>query len=330
MRRLAILACLLTVCITASSALIRHWQAGLGCEAWAACGALFPARVDASTAAPAENPPTAIRVARLTHRASASAVGVLVAIVALFGWPRFSAGQRWAAAIALADTVFLAWLGRYTPHDLPLVTVANVAGGMVLAGALAWIAASRLGPQAPANALRRAPHGSPAPRAAAPAILALLLMGLMVFSGTMTSVRGAVDACPQLWCLAGARFEPAAFDPWASGGLQQGGEIGMHLVHRALALAFAATASVAAARAWRGGDSSDRMLAATTAVLIAMQLALGLATAFGVAPLPTATLHNAVAALLASVLAALAASAPRAAAAPRLRAAANPDRFAET
>ncbi|MFP5411637.1 MAG: hypothetical protein ACLGHB_01565, partial [Gammaproteobacteria bacterium] len=65
MRRLAILACLLTVCITASSALIRHWQAGLGCEAWAACGALFPARADASTAAPAENPPMAIRVARL-------------------------------------------------------------------------------------------------------------------------------------------------------------------------------------------------------------------------------------------------------------------------
>ena len=104
----------------------------------------------------------------------------------------------------------------------------------------------------------------------------------------------------------------------------------MHLIHRALALAFAATASVAAARVWRGGDSSDRMLAATTAVLIAMQLAMGLTTAFGVAPLPTATLHNAVAALLASVLAALAASAPRAAAAPRLRAGANPDRFAGT
>jgi heme A synthase len=330
MRRLAILACLLTVCITASSALIRHWQAGLGCEAWAACGALFPARADASTAAPAENPPTAIRVARLTHRASASAVGLLVAIVALFGWPRFSAGQRWAAAIAFADTVFLAWLGRYTPHDLPLVTVANVAGGMVLAGALAWIAASPAGLPAPANAWRPSRGRSTVSRAAGPAILALLLMGLMVFSGTMTSVRGVVDACPQLLCLAGARFEPAAYDPWASGGLRGGGEFGMHLIHRALALAFAAAASVAAVRAWQGGDSGNRMLAAATAVLLVAQLALGLATAFGTAPLPTATLHNAVAALLASALAAIAAAASGPVSVPRFRAAADPDRFAGT
>src|SRR5690606_12409625 len=140
----------------------------------------------------ADPPPKAIRVARLTHRASASAVGLLVAMIALFGWTRFSTGQRVAAAIALADTVFLAWLGRYTPHDLPLVTVGNVAGGMVLAGALAWIAASPAGRRvrrdAPSASLA-APSGS---RTGGPALLALVLLGLLVFSGTMTSVRGAV------------------------------------------------------------------------------------------------------------------------------------------
>lgn len=327
MKRLALLACLLTVCITASSALIRHWQAGLGCDAWGACAATFPVRGGAEAAAgvPVE-PPPAIRVARLTHRASASAVGLLVAAIALFGWARFSGAQRVASAIALADTVFLAWLGRYTPHDLPLVTVGNVAGGMVLAAVLAWLATADAGRAAPP--VSRAVTS--APRAGGPAGFSLLLMALLVFTGTMTSVRGAVDACPQLLCLGGARLEAAAFDPWAAGDLERPAEIGMHLVHRLLALAFAAAALSAASRAWRSAAASERGLAVAIAVLVATQLALGLATGFGAAPLVTATLHNAVAALLASVLTALAAAAPRATAAPRLMAAADPDRFAGT
>src|SRR5690606_23329212 len=121
-----------------------------------------------------------------------------------------------------------------------------------------------------------------------PALLALALMGLLVFSGTMTSVRGAVDACPQLLCLDGARLEPAAFDPRAPGGLQKAGEIGMHLAHRGLALAFAAAALLAAARSWAGGAGRDRMLAAAMILLLAAQFTLGLATAFGAAPLATA------------------------------------------
>jgi len=326
MRRMAIVACLLTVCIAASSALIRHWQAGLGCDAWAACGTLFPLR-EAAGAESADPPPKAIRVARLTHRVSASAVGLLVAMIALFGWIRFSTGQRVAAAIALADTAFLAWLGRYTPHDLPLVTVGNVAGGMLLAGALAWIAV----PTARDRLLRET---SSTRRARAPGLgaawLALLLMGVLVFSGTMTSVRGAVDACPQLLCLDGARLESAAFDPWAPGGLQKAGEIGMHLAHRGLALAFAAAVLLAAARAGSAGAGHGRSLAGALVLLLVAQIALGLGTAFGLAPLATATLHNAVAALLAAALAALAAAAPRLVAAPRLRVAADPDRLAGT
>lgn len=347
MKRLAILACLLTVCITASSALIRHWQAGLGCEAWSACAALFPLReaagadgarsagnadrtADGSLQARADPPPTAIRVARLTHRASASAVGLLVALIALFGWTSFSTGQRVAAAIALADTAFLAWLGRYTPHDLPLVTVGNVAGGMALAGALAWIAASPAGQRVPQAASPASVSATPGSRAGAPAWLALLLMALLVFSGTMTSVRGAVDACPQLLCLDGARLEPSAFDPRAPGGLQKAGEIGMHLAHRGLALAFAAAALLAAVRARTGRAGRDRSLAGAVVLLLAVQFVLGLGTAFGAAPLATATLHNAVAAVLAALLAALAAGAPRLSAEPRLRVAGSPDRFAGT
>lgn len=312
MKRLAILACLLTLCITASSALIRHWQAGLGCEGWTGCAAVFPNRAEASVALPAADPPPAIRVARLTHRVSASAVGLLVVFVVLFGWSRFSAGQKVAAAIALADTLFLAWLGRYTPHGLPLVTVGNVGGGMLLAGALAWIAAAPGTAPASAGAL---PAGRSAPvpsRAAGSAVLALLLLALLVFDGTMISARGAVDACPQLLCLDGASFGLAAFDPWAQGSVPPAEGMTMHLLHRALALAFVAAALRAAERAWTGPSARARGLAALIVGLLLAQVALGLATAFGAGPLASATLHNAVAVLLVAALAALAARKPSA------------------
>ena len=50
-RVVALLACLLVVCITASSAFIRHWQNGVGCEGWPVC--YRPAQSSTHGAAPA-------------------------------------------------------------------------------------------------------------------------------------------------------------------------------------------------------------------------------------------------------------------------------------
>src|SRR5690606_24939251 len=122
----------LTVCITASSAFIRHSQAGLA-AAPAAAGVTGGA--DAATA-------PGVRVARVLHRVSAMLVGVLALLVAVFGWSSMRGAARFALAFALADTAFLAWLGRFTPHPVPLVTVGNLVGGIALAAAFAWIAAS--------------------------------------------------------------------------------------------------------------------------------------------------------------------------------------------
>src|SRR5690606_17909366 len=94
---------------------------------------------------PAGEAPAPVRIARALHRVTATLAGVLVLLVVAFGWTTMGAGERIAAAVALADTVFLSWLGRYTPHDLPLVTLGNLAGGLLLAAALAWIAAARGG-----------------------------------------------------------------------------------------------------------------------------------------------------------------------------------------
>src|SRR5690606_11467957 len=111
---------------------------------------------------PAGDAPAPVRAARALHRVTATLAGVLVLLVVAFGWSTMGGGERIAAAVALVDTVFLSWLGRYTPHDLPLVTLGNLIGGLLLAAALAWIAAARRGPKraaAPGAAGRGDPGG---------------------------------------------------------------------------------------------------------------------------------------------------------------------------
>jgi len=345
-RVLALVACLLTVCITASSAFIRHWQNGVGCEGWPACyrAAQPPARVPSATGAdaqgaldaavatiarvPAGDAPAPVRAARALHRVTATLAGVLVLLVVAFGWSTMGGGERIAAAVALVDTVFLSWLGRYTPHDLPLVALGNLIGGLLLAAALAWIAAARRGRKraAPPGAhgqgadgqggARRGDLAGDAARGVRPfAIAALVLLALIAWGGTMIGERHAIDACSTPTCASGAAFDIAALDPMqATVAVDAPAARGLHVAHRLAALVLA---SVVAALAWRL-RAARPAVAAWLALLVLAQFVLGAGTALGGDPLLTATLHNAVAALLAVALAAVAGSAVSAAPTRRL------------
>lgn len=327
-RVLALFACLLTVCITASSAFIRHAQNGVGCDDWPACYRAAQAAaetraagiaqsrgaVDAAAAtAPTAEATAAVRIARSLHRVSATLVGVLVLLVAVFGWSSMRGAERIAAAVALVDTVFLAWLGRYTPHDLPLVTLGNLVGGLLLAVALAWIAAarSRRGAGAAGSAGASAGSAGSAGSAASGkagaariALAALALLGLLAWGGTMIGARHAIDACDTPLC-AGARFDPAAMNPVRTAvavAVDVAAARGMHLAHRVAGLVFATLVALLAFRL-RGVRP---VLAAWLVTLAIAQILLGAGTALGAQALTTATLHNAVAALLAAALAAVA------------------------
>lgn len=296
-RILAVLACLLTVCITASSAFIRHTQNGVGCDGWPAC--YRAAQVATATAAPTAEAPGAVRIARSLHRVSATLVGVLVLFVTLFGWSSMRAAERVVTALALLDTAFLAWLGRYTPHDLPLVTLGNLIGGLLLVAALAWIVAARRG----ASARSGATGTTAASGAAGIAVAGFVLLGALAWSGTMTGARHVIDACGTLWC-ADAHLDWAAMDPVrVMVALDAAAARGIHLGHRLVALLFVALVARLALRL-RGARP---VLAASLAVLALVQALLGAGTALGVQPLASATLHNVVAALLAALLAVAAA-----------------------
>jgi len=350
-RWLAILACALTVCITASSAFIRHSQAGLGCPDWpdGACVAgLRAAKVDARAAVPADRQPAAraeaqsaaqtglqraaqpgaappgVRAARALHRVSAMLVGVLVLLVAVFGWSSMRFGARVALVIALADTAFLAWLGRFTPHPIPLVTIANLVGGIALAAAFAWIAASLRSPAKPGAAATGTAPGTSArigaasasigsafdargPIVAPPAVLAagLALLAAAAWIGTMIGAHDAIGVCDGASCAGTVRLDAGtldAFRPVTS--IDAAAGRGLHWLHRIVAAAFTIVVLVVAVRARRSGASRVAML---LVVLLIAQIAAGVDTAVGVWPLGTATLHNAVATLLAVALTAIAA-----------------------
>ena len=292
-RVVALLACLLVVCITASSAFIRHWQNGVGCEGWPACyRTAQSATHGAASASAAAATPAPVRIARALHRVSATMVGVLVLLVAVFGWSTMGRGERIAAALALLVTVLLAWLGRYTPHDLPLVTLANLLGGLLLAAALAWIAAARRTDRRASGVTRLA-------------VAALALLGLLAWGGTMIGARHAIDACPTPLCLAGSRLDAASFDPMqAALAIDAAAAQGLHVAHRAAGLALALVLALLALRLRAARPAT----AAWLALLGTAQLLLGAATALGAQALLTATLHNAIAALLAVALAGVAAS----------------------
>lgn len=292
-RWLAIVACVLTVCITASSAFIRHSQSGL---AGAPAAAVVASGADAAAAAPG------VRTARVLHRVSAMLVGVLVLLVAVFGWSSMRTGARVALVFALADTAFLAWLGRFTPHPVPLVTVGNLVGGIALAAAFAWIAAS---PRAEAERAFRSAATPVVRGATAAAFTALVLLAVAAWLGTMIGAYDAIGACEGARCAGAVRLDAAAFDPMRTPqAIDAAGARGLHWAHRGVAVAFAVVALSVAVRA-RGNGMAG--VAAALAGLLLAQVLTGVGTTLGLQPLSTATLHNAFAALLAVTLAAIAA-----------------------
>lgn len=314
-RRLALLACIFTLCITAASSFIRNTQAGLGCSPWPQClERQGEARAGGGVlrmapAAGASGEVDAVFVARALHRISAVLVGLLALGIALFGWSRFGASDRAAAALALVVTVFLSWLGRYTPHDLPLVTIGNVLGGFALAATFGWIAAGGTRVRRAASSMRPRPLGGAGPGAtggsgsvagpgarAVLAWIALALAGLQSALGVTIGARDAVGACVRPLCLPQAAVDPAVFDPRVAQAIASAADgQALHLAHRLLAIAVAAFVLLLVLRPASGdpGTAGGLRLPALGALACIVLLApLGLATASGLLGPEGGTLHN--------------------------------------
>lgn len=227
-----------------------------------------------------------------------SAIALALPLVVAARLPK-SSPYRIAVA-AFAVVIFQAMLGMWTVTLLlkPVVVMGHLLGGLLTFSLLAYVALS----------LTSRSVAMPAQQRLRPmVVVALVLLALQIALGGWTSSNYAALACgsdfpqcagawwPQtdfregfvLWRGIGVNYEGGVLDAAARAAIQIAHRIGALLVFgHVLATAFAA---------WRRGLRAN---AVAVAVLLCAQVALGIANVKLLLPLPVATAHNGVAALL--------------------------------
>jgi cytochrome c oxidase assembly protein subunit 15 len=178
----------------------------------------------------------------------------------------------------------------------PLFVVAHLIGGLTTMALLWWLALPTAA-ATPDRGLRRI------------VLLALALLALQIALGGWVSSNYAALACPDFPTCQASLWPPMdfrdAFVLWRGLGIDyEGGvldhpaRVAIHYTHRMGALLAALVLGLAVWRAMRSGSRRVRIAAAALGAVLVVQLVLGPAMVLARLPLPLATAHNAVAALL--------------------------------
>jgi cytochrome c oxidase assembly protein subunit 15 len=241
------------------------------------------------------------------HDASA-ALSLIALVLPLFAALKLERAPAWRIAIvAFAVVIFQAMLGMWTVTLLlkPIVVLGHLLGGMLTFSLLGYVALRITDTRVPTAEQRRL----------MPMVIgALIVLGLQIALGGWTSANYAALACardfPQCF---GAWWPPTDFRGaftlsrgigvnYQGGVLDEPARAAIQIAHRIGALIVFVYIVATAAMAWRRGL---RVLAAVAALLLCTQIALGISNVKFLLPLPVATAHNGVAALLLLTLVAL-------------------------
>jgi len=316
MARLAWIAVAFALLVIVFGAFVRLSNAGLSCPDWPTCyGQLtWPTQeheVASANAAFPERPVESDKAWReQAHRMLVGGLSVLTFGLAIWAFVRRRDLGRlafvpYAAAVAI---VYQALLGKWTVtlKLLPLVVSAHLLGGMALFALLAYTALR----------LTLAPMGNVDNAALRRGVLVgLALLALQIALGGWTSSNYAALACGTDFPTCLGQWSPPTdfhngFVLWRGVGVDYEGGVldspartAIQLAHRAGAvivlLALLATAVFAARR------RETRALGAALGAGVLLQVLLGIGNVKLGLPLPVATAHNGVAALLLLVLLAL-------------------------
>lgn len=314
---ISVAALLLAYGVVVLGAYTRLSNAGLGCPDWPGCYGkiMVPAEAEAGQAE-ALHPDRPLRQGKawieMIHRYAAAVLGLLVFALALSAWR----GRRrldqplWLPLVLLGLVVFQALLGMWTVTWLlkPIVVSAHLLGGMTLLALLCWLVL-----QGFFDARDVGGAGRLWPWAA----VGLMVLALQIFLGGWTSANYAALVCPEFPACRGGDWWPAAdfhqgFIFWRGlgtdyeyGVLDVNARTAVHLAHRAGAVAAAIVIGVVAILAVTAQDRRARAIGAAIAILLGVQIALGIANVLLSLPLPVAVAHNGTAALLLLSLVAL-------------------------
>lgn len=289
LQRTSLICALLVISVVGLSAYIRLSAIGLDCQPWPQCYG------QAAAAAPSAT----IDVLRLLHRITATALLPLLLFLLMGGFARKPErwDQRWTAAAAVAITLFLAVLGRWTTGaKVPAVTLGNLLGGFVLFALCLRMAYAQRRQQA---AHELPPGLRRLRRAALAAVVLQAALGGLVSSGL------AGLSCPGLGCTLSDPIAWGVLNPWhvpsanpADWPVNPQGSI-VHLLHRLMALPVVV---LVALTAWRLRGSRWQGVGVLLLLLIGLQFLLGVAMVVAGLPLLLALAHNLLAALLLALL----------------------------
>jgi heme a synthase len=309
--RLGLAATILTLVVVVLGAFVRLSDAGLGCPDWPGCYGQIdvPRTTEQIERANLAFPERPVEVGKawieMAHRYVAGGLGLIILAVAIIAWRRRHQGVAIGLPFALLGMViFQSLLGMWTVTLLlkPAIVTAHLLGGLTTL-TLLLLLTLRHAPRLP----RLAPTGNIKPLA----WIALVVLSGQILLGGWTSTNYAALACPdfptcqQQWWpetdfAAGfAPLQEGLGVNYEFGILESPARTAIHMAHRLGAIVAALALGTLAAAALAGREPPAlRVAGATLAVLLVVQLGLGVGNIAFHLPLWMATAHNAGAALL--------------------------------
>lgn len=302
------LSIVLAFCVIVLGAYTRLADAGLGCPDWPGCyGQLL---VPSSEAEVVEKHYLEQRPlepekgwAEMVHRYFAGTLGLLILAITVWAWlrRRHDAEQGvWLPTVLLGVVIFQALLGMWTVTLLlkPVVVMAHLLGGFTTLSLLLLLSLMHSRLDGPANTLGLRGW----------AMGGLVVLVLQIALGGWTSTNYAALSCLDFPTCQNSWWPETdfseAFVMWRGlginyeyGVLEHPARTAIHLTHR---IGAVVTLLYLAALAWamlkRGGAWIKPAL--LVAVLLTVQVGLGISNVLLHLPLPVAVAHNGVAALL--------------------------------
>jgi cytochrome c oxidase assembly protein subunit 15 len=309
-RRLVAAAILLAFCVVGLGAYVRLSDAGLGCPDWPGCYGHLVGVPDephehaaAARAFPQKPVQTGKAWKEMVHRYFAGTLGLLILGIAALAWRRRGEPGRspLLPTVLLGIVAFQALLGMWTVTLLlkPVIVTAHLLGGMATLSLLVWLRLRESGrqPGPPAGPLLRL-----AGLVALAAVAAQIALGGWVSSNYAALACTDFPTCGGAWVPAEMDFRHAfqlrrELGQTADGALLSHAALtAIQWTHRTGALAVTLlvgglAAALIARPAWRGAGL-------LLAVLLALQVALGISNVLLSLPLAVAVAHNLGAALL--------------------------------
>ncbi|MGI9323998.1 MAG: COX15/CtaA family protein [Pseudomonadales bacterium] len=302
----------LAAVVVVLGAFTRLVDAGLGCPDWPGCYGhlLWPTDAEEIAAAQAKFPEAPVDLTKtwpeMVHRYFATALGLVILVFTALAWRARSGSKSPGIAssgmpvglttgllgMVILQGAFGAW--TVTLKLWPQVVTAHLLGGFMTLSLL-WLLALRTGALGPVSRFT-----VPA-RLRSHAMLALVVLVVQIALGGWVSSNYAALACPdfptchgELWPQsmdlgAGFNIGQSVGPNYLGGLLESEARVAIQMFHRLGALLVLLLVGSLAYRLWR----VSHWLAWPVALVLGLQLGLGIANVLLVLPLWIATAHNA-------------------------------------